>query len=551
MAKRGPLAVVDLIVHEVETISQTLERKLGIWSVVIISLSAMIGSGLFVLPALAMANLGGEGIWSAYSLAALCVLPAAMSKAELATAMPTSGGTYIYIERTYGPLFGTISGLGLWASFMLKSAFALIGFAAYLAILQPMLGFDVDVKDVAVGLLFVIVLINILGLKKIKIVQTPIVMTAVLSLVGISIWAALTMDMDWGRPLSGEAFGSHGWYGVAEAAAFVFVSYAGVTKIAAVAEEVKDPGVNLPNGMLFSLLISALLYAGIMFVMLAALPQSEFFIDGEPRKDPIYVFADAVGGSWVGAAAAVLAILTMTSMALAGIMAASRFPFAMARDNLLPAALENVNARYETPHWAIILTGGAMGAAILWIDVADIAKLASGFKIMIFIAVNSCVLVLRRASVTHNWYKPNYRSPLFPLMQFLGILSGVFLLFVMGEKAFIGATAALVAGIAVYFSYGRSRAHPKQTPWRTVLMMMRDMDEVERQRRHLAFHAADIEGNNHLNLNEFQSAMRSLGSDLSDFALRNMFHESDNDDDGVIDIDEFLGQFESISDESE
>ena len=91
----------------------------------------MIGSGLFVLPSFAAAVMG-PGIWLAFLLAGLVVLPGAISKSELASTMPESGGSYVYIERTFGPLLGTISGLGLWASFLLKSAFALVGFSAYM-----------------------------------------------------------------------------------------------------------------------------------------------------------------------------------------------------------------------------------------------------------------------------------------------------------------------------------------------------------------------------------------------------------------------------------
>ena len=70
----------------------------------------MLGSGIFVLPGIAAAQTGSS-IWLAYLLAAICILPAALSKSELATAMPSSGGTYLYIERTFGPIFGTIAGL--------------------------------------------------------------------------------------------------------------------------------------------------------------------------------------------------------------------------------------------------------------------------------------------------------------------------------------------------------------------------------------------------------------------------------------------------------
>ena len=105
-----------------------LDRSLGLGAVVAISISAMLGSGIFVLPGLAI-NLTGPSTWMAYLLSALCVLPAALSKSELATAMPTSGGTYVYLERTFGPFAGTVAGLGLWLSLLLKSSFALVGLA--------------------------------------------------------------------------------------------------------------------------------------------------------------------------------------------------------------------------------------------------------------------------------------------------------------------------------------------------------------------------------------------------------------------------------------
>ena len=184
-----PSSLIDFVYKPIELVSDTLERKLGMASVVIISLSAMLGSGLFVLPALAMLDMGGGagstpvgGIWLAYLIAAIIVLPGAVSKGELATAMPSSGGSYVYVERTFGPLIGTISGLGLWANFMLKSAFALIGFKAYLLVLESWLNITIDIEIAALLLLVIIVIINILGLKRIKKVQTPIVLTSVLFL---------------------------------------------------------------------------------------------------------------------------------------------------------------------------------------------------------------------------------------------------------------------------------------------------------------------------------------------------------------------------------
>ena len=115
--------------------NKTLERSLGFWSVLSVSI-AMIGSGIFVLPGLA-AGKSGPAVIIAYFLAGIIVLPAALSKAELATAIPATGGTYIYLDRSMGPFAGTVGGLGTWFALFFKSAFALVGLGAYLTIFFP------------------------------------------------------------------------------------------------------------------------------------------------------------------------------------------------------------------------------------------------------------------------------------------------------------------------------------------------------------------------------------------------------------------------------
>lgn len=548
MPNRSPKDLVGIVLQPLEMVTETFERRLGLFAVVIISLP--VGSGLFILPSLAMKEMGGGvpigGVWLAYLISALVVLPGAISKAELATSMPTSGGSYVYIQRTYGPLLGTISGLGLWASFMLKSAFALIGFKAYLWVMEDLVGISINIEYAALVLLLLIVWINILGVKKIKTVQTPIIVVSMAFLLAICFWAIATMPMNWDNVFSRDAFGTD-WEAIAKTSAFVLVAYAGVTKVAAVGGEIKKPGKNLPHGILLSLLASAALYIFVTMVMAATLdPTAYMEADGHhAREDPVYIFAEAVGGSLVGQIAAILAIATVTSMALAGIMASSRFPFAMARDNLLPEILEDVHGRYETPHWAIILTGGSMAAAITFLPVHDVAELASGFQIMIFVAINACVIVLRRSLKSHNWYKPEWKSPLYPAMQIFGILGGTFLIVMMGEKALIGGSAAVILGFIIYKAYGEKHYATEITPWETFRLMFRDPDEAEHRRRLAAFHAADRENTNHMNLHEFIAAMEALECcDEGHDALREYFHAADEDEDGVIDIDEFLDSVE-------
>ena len=150
--------------------------------------------------------------------------------------MPSSGGAYVYIEKTFGPIIGTISGLGLWANFMLKSAFALIGFKAYLWVLEGILDVSINLDYAVMIMLGLIVGINILGAKSIKKVQTPVVLVSVTYLMIVCIYALLTMELNWDAAISRQAFGAD-WHSFSSTAALVFVSYIGVTKVAAVVEK--------------------------------------------------------------------------------------------------------------------------------------------------------------------------------------------------------------------------------------------------------------------------------------------------------------------------
>ena len=533
----------------IDDVTQTIERTIGLSGIVIISLSSMLGSGLFVMPAFA-AEMMGPGIWLAFLLAATVVLPGALSKSELASAMPSSGGSYVYLERTYGPLFGTISGLGLWASFLLKASFALIGFSAYMLALTTYFEFTLGEREitmVSVSALVLITAVNILGVKKVKAIQTPILGVTMALLAIICIMALFDGSTDFSRPINGGngAF-DQSPATIAETAAFVFVAYAGVTKVAAIGGEVKEPGRNLPLGIMLSLGIATFLYCVMTFVMMAALPDMWYMKDGKPIEDPVYQFVKIVAGSKIGVLAAALAVLTMISMALAGILAASRFLFAMARDNLLPQSLETVNAKYETPHWPIIVTGVMMLLAIMYLPVKDVAKLASGFKIMIFMLINSCVIILRRSPGAQTWYKPEYKSHFYPWIQLWGIVAGAILIYLMGSKAFIGAGTAVSVGTITYLGYGKKHSQVRTTPFQSLREKFSNPTKAQHDLRHAAFLAADFGKKNHLTLPEFINALKALGVEFTNDEFREVFHKSDADENGVIDIDEFMQTIEGI-----
>ena len=421
-----------------------LERSLPLISVIAISIGGMLGSGIFVLPGLAAAKTGSS-VWLAYLLAAICVLPAALSKSELATAMPSSGGTYVYIERAFGPIFGTISGIGLWLSLLLKSSFALVGFGAYLAVLT-----NIDsslTKYVALFFLLIILFLNIFGIKKVGKVQIVIVVISLITLTLILIFGLPNTNPDLLDP-----FLLDGNYGLISTVAFVYISYAGVTKIAAIAGEIKNPSRNLPLAMMLSLVIITAIYVFVAFVLVGNIPLDTLKTDIKP----IYTVSNLLGGKYVGYVVAGVGVITLISMANSGVLASSRFPFAMAIDKLLPSFMTKLHSKHLTPVVTIVMTCVVMALVILFLDVVKIAKLASAFKVMMFISVNIAVIILRETST--QWYRPTYRSPLYPFIQIFGIISGIILLVFLGLMPFMAILAIIILGFIIYYYFGKKTA---------------------------------------------------------------------------------------------
>lgn len=417
-----------------------LERSLSLISVIAISIGGMLGSGIFVLPGLAAAKTGSS-VWLAYLIAALCILPAALSKSELATAMPSSGGTYVYIERAFGPILGTVAGIGLWLSLLFKSSFALVGFGAYLSIL---ISIDPNLtRVVAVFFLGIILLLNVLGVKKVGKVQIVIVALSVICLTLILIFGLPEVNKVFLKP-----FLTNGSMGLMSTVAFVYISYAGVTKVAAIAGEIRNPDKNLPLAMILSLLIMTTIYVSITFVLVGNIPLESL----EKDIKPIYTISNMLGGEYVGYAAAIIGVITLISMANSGVLAASRFPFAMARHKLLPEFMSKIHSRYLTPIVTIIITCVVMALVILFLDVEKIAKLASAFMVMMFIIVNAAVIVLRETSA--QWYNPPFKSPLYPFVQLFGIISGIILLILLGLLPFLSIVTIFILGITIYFNFG-------------------------------------------------------------------------------------------------
>ncbi len=383
-----------------------LERDLGLPSVLAISVGAMIGSGIFILPALAL-EIAGPGVIVAYALAGLLVVPAALSKSEMATAMPEAGGTYIYIERGMGPLLGTIAGAGTWFSLSFKGALALIGGVPYLLLLA-----DLPAQPVALALATVLILINIVGAKQTGRLQLLIVVIMLAALGWFAAGSAPSV-----QSANYAEFFDAGVGGLLAATGLVFVSYAGVTKIASIAEEVEQPGRNIPLGILGSLVFTTLLYVAIVAVLVGATDTGAV----ASSLTPVAVVARETLGQLGVIAVILAAVLALVSTANAGILSSSRYPFAMSRDALVPPSLSAVSDRFGTPVQSITITGAVLLVLIAFVPILEIAKLASAFQVLVFGLINLAVVAFREGSAE---YDPEFTSPLYPWVQIFGTIRG-------------------------------------------------------------------------------------------------------------------------------
>ncbi|RMG15832.1 MAG: amino acid permease [Planctomycetota bacterium] len=430
---------------------KTLDRELGLLAVMAISMGAMLGSGLFVLPGIAVdagRGFAGAAMPLAYLISSVVVFPAALCKAELATALPRSGGTYLYVDRGLGPLAGTVVGLGVWFSLVFKAAFALAGLGAYCAFALHLPGeARTFLRALAVVLCLGLMLLNLLGVKKSSALQNGIVCVTLIGL-GLFVLECLPRA-DGGRLFAGA--GSAGTVPLLKTSGLVFVSFAGVTKVCSIAEEVRHPSRNLPRGILLSLAVVGLIYVLVTALLVSVLDPAAF----AGSRTPLASVAGEVFGPAEGVGMALLAVLTLTSMANSGMLTSSRFPLAMARDRLLPEGLGSIHPRFRTPVRSILLTGAVMGGLVALVDVERLAKLASAFQLLVFAVVNLSVVVLRESGA--RWYRPAFAVPGYPLTPIVGALCCVGLLAFLGPLAYAGAAGIVSAGLAWYFLYARRR----------------------------------------------------------------------------------------------
>jgi amino acid transporter/mannitol/fructose-specific phosphotransferase system IIA component (Ntr-type) len=426
------------------------KKHLGVVGVYALATGVTLSSGFFLLPSFAT-QMAGPAVILAYLIAGLLMIPPMLSKIELGTAMPKSGGQYFFLDRCLGPMVGTIGGLGTWLALILKTSFALVGMGAYIQLFLPVGTGESAYTIIALALVVFFAGLNLLGAKKTSSFQIVLVF-ALIALLG---WF-LTAGSFVVNTVHFDGFFDMGSENIFATAGLVFISYVGVTSVISVAGEIKNPERNLPLGLFLAIGTAITVYVVGLWVMIGVVgADSLSVLDGETNLTPVSTVASVITGSTTGAfVMAGAAIIAFLSVANAGILSSSRYPLAMSRDHLLPKLFRKVDGK-GTPIVGIIASAIMIALVIIFLDPLKIAKLASAFQLLMFALLCLSVIVMREAELPS--YDPGYRAPFYPWLQIFGSLACISIIYIMGWLPIIFSTGIIVVGAIWYFAYARKR----------------------------------------------------------------------------------------------
>jgi len=443
---------------------QELARDLGFLEAYTLGLGTMIGAGIFVLPGIVAGNAGPASMIS-FLIGGVVALLAALSLSELATGMPKAGGSYYYVNQALGGFFGSIVGWGMWAGLMFATAFYMLGFGQYLIGVH-----GIDQTTVVAGsamiMAAVLVLVNFRGVKETGSLQNIIVIV----LVGLII-VFISFGLSALNIANLEPFAPEGWGAVGLTAGTVFVTFIGFEVIATSAEEIKNPGRNLPLSMIAAVVTPTILYVLVMLVSTGVVSIDVLEASPIPVADvaaasverfgslsPFGLFTISIAS--VASSAMILgAVLATVSSANASILSAARVNFAMGRDRILSEWLNEIHGKFRTPYRAILATGAVILVLIaLPVNLDLLADVAAFSYLVTYTLVHIAVVVMRRADPPG--YDPEFTIPrvLYPAVPIVGALACVVVMVQMRTTVQLIGAAIIAVGILWYVGYARDRS---------------------------------------------------------------------------------------------
>jgi len=439
------------------------EANLGLLDATMIGMGAMIGAGIFVLTGLA-AETAGPAAVLVFALNGVVTTFTALSYAELASAVPKSGGGYAFVNEVFGDLVSFLMGWMLWFAYMIAGALYALGFAPnLLELLHVYFGGAVPAPEAATGVLVVglalgavaaLVGLNALSTAASGSVETVFTITKVAILVvfvGFGATAPAFSAAEF-QPLFP---GGGGPVDLLPAMGLTFIAFEGYDLITTVTEEVENPRKNIPRAIFLSLAATVVVYLAVVTVAVGTLGAAELGRAGETGiAEAATSFMPTIPVLGQGEALIVFGAVFSTLTALnAVVIASSRVAFSMGRGGHLLARFGRLHHRFGTPSTAILASAVVMAASVAFIPIRQVGNLSSLFFLLSFVVVNASAIRMRRRRP--DMTRP-FEMPLYPAAPVLGIVLNLLLGAFISPRTWLLGLAWLALGGGVYLVLDRS-----------------------------------------------------------------------------------------------
>lgn len=453
----------------------TLRRELGPLALVTLGIGAVIGAGIFVLSGEVASRHAGPALTLSMVLAGVACVFAGLCYAELASMIPVAGSAYTYAYATLGELVAWIIGWDLVLEYSLSSSTVAVGWAGYAVTLLGEMGITfpprltgapgslvalADGSQVtalfnlpAMLICIAITCLLVLGIRESARVNTTIVIIKLVVLVLFIAVGIHYIDPDNLHPFipaNTGAFGSFGWSGVLRGAGIIFFAYIGFDAVSTASQEARNPGRDIPLGILVSLAICTLIYIAVGIVMTGLVPYPKLNV-----ASPLALAVQSTGVSWLPPIVNLGAICGIASVILVNMLAQARIFYSMSRDGLLPPIFAKLHPRFRTPHITTAATGIIIAFASGLFPISVLGQLVSMGTLLAFAIVCAGVLILRR---TEPDVPRPFRTPFAPWTPIIGTLICLYLMSGLPLPTWIRLFVWLAIGLSIYFGYGRMKA---------------------------------------------------------------------------------------------
>jgi len=454
-----------------------LKRQLGAFDLTMLGIGAVIGTGIFVLTAVA-ANKAGPGMMWSFVIAGIVCMLTALVYAEIASMVPISGSAYTYSYAVLGEIVAWIVGWALILEYAVSAGAVAVGWSGYVngflrghgvGLPLALTAGPWDVVELPDGtkagggfnlLAFLVSVfvtwLLVIGTSKSAKFTTVLVMVKIVALtvfVAIALPSVNTANFEpllpkgWGTPLSGT--------GVLGAAASIFFAYVGFDAVSTAAEETRNPKRNLPIGLIGSLLVCTVFYLLVAYSATGAVGAQP----GGPlsaSKEPLAFVLRQLGWARVGDLVAGAAIVALPSVVLMMMFGQTRILFTMSRDGLMPELFSRIHPTYRTPHVVTMITGVAVAFFAAMFPVGVLADISNSGTLFAFFVVALGVMILRARQPDRA---RSFRTPFLWVVGPLA-MAGCLLLFLSLDSVTIELFFGWgLAGICFYFAYARRKSH--------------------------------------------------------------------------------------------